>query len=329
MRAAQIKQVGEDPVVNEVPEPQLGSAQALVEVGAAALNPLDLGIASGALGGEPEVPYIPGFEGVGTVVEGESLSAGTRVRFEIFSGFGQQGTFAEQAVVEEASVLEVPESIDDALAASLGVAGLAAWLALGWRAELREGETVLVLGASGGVGQTAVQIAKIMGASRVIAAARDDAGLNRAQELGADAIVQLGSEESPTELSEKLKEAAGVGIDVTVDPLWGTPAVAAAMASGSLGRLVNLGQAASTEATFPAGALLGNMAAVMGFALLGVPPEVKAEAWGEVMDHAKAGRLTVDHEVLPLEEIAQAWERQAHSPHRKLVISPALAGQNG
>ena len=149
-----------------------------MSVHAAPINPVDLSIASGRFyAGAPLLPYVPGTEGVGEVLESDGLAQGARVRFE------GAGAMAERVVVAEASCVEIPQ-IDDALAAGLGVAGLAAWLALEWRAELAPGETVLVLGASGAVGQVAIQSARALQAGRIVAAARSEEGLERARALG-------------------------------------------------------------------------------------------------------------------------------------------------
>jgi len=320
VRAAVIHGIGQVPTVGGVQEPDRGARQALIQVTAASINPLDLAIASGRYyGGPPEVPYVPGTEGVGLVVEAESISAGTRVRFEARSG---NGSLAERAVATEDTLIELPERTDDNLAAAIGVAGLAAWLALEWRGKLEEGETVLVLGASGAVGQIAVQAARHLGAGRVIAAARSADGLRRARVLGADATVELQGQ-SVDELSNQFREAAaGSELDLVIDPLWGEPAVAALQALRTEGRLVNLGQSAGGEAIISSASVRSRMRSILGHANRMTPPGVRRDAYLTLLEEASAGRLKVDFEVLPLEEIPRAWERQAASPHRKIVVRP-------
>lgn len=319
MRAAVIHGIGQVPTVGDVQEPDRGARQALIQVTAAAINPLDLAIASGRYyGGSPEVPYVPGTEGVGLVVEAETVAAGTRVRFEARSG---NGSLAERALATEDTLIELPEGTDDDLAAAIGVAGLAAWLALDWRGKLEEGETVLVLGASGAVGQIAVQAARHLGAGRVIAAARSADGLRRARELGADATVEL-QEQTVDELSDQLREAAGGELDLVIDPLWGEPAVAALQALRTEGRLVNLGQSAGGQAIISSASVRSRMRSILGHANRMTPPGVRRDAYLTLMEEASAGRLEVDFEVIPLEEIARAWEQQVASPHRKIVVRP-------
>ncbi|MGH9183454.1 MAG: quinone oxidoreductase family protein [Acidimicrobiales bacterium] len=327
MRAAVVEQVGQPPRMGQVEPPRPGGGQAVVEVTAAPINPLDLAVASGRFyGGPPRVPYVPGVEGVGVVVEGDTLLPGRRVRFARRAGYEGDGSMAERAVVDEGSVLEVPEGVPDALAGCLGVAGVAAWLGLAWRARLRPGERALVLGATGVVGQVGVQIAVLLGADRVVAAGRDPRALARAGELGAHATVALGPNDADLgELAGRFREAAGGPLDVVLDPLWGPPAVAAAMAAGTGARIVNLGQSASAEATIPSGLVRGKMLAILGHSNLVAPPEEFATAYRALTDHAAHGRLTVDHEVVGLAQVGPTWARQAGSPHRKLVIDPRLA----
>lgn len=310
--------------MRDVPEPEAGDGRAIVEVSAAPLNPIDLAIAAGRFY-QPatELPYIPGKEGLGRVVEGESLARGTRVYFPMPGGLEGPGALAERAAPAEERAIPVDEEVDDALAACLGVAGLAAWLPLEWRAGLREGERVLVLGASGAVGQVAVQAARIMGAGAIVAAARDGDGRDRALALGADAAVDISDAGDPERLAEAIREAAGGPIDVALDPLWGATAAVAAQAAAPNGRIVHVGQSAGPEATLTSAPVRSKLVSILGYATGGVPREVVADAYRRMVEHAAAGRLVVDHEVVPLDRVAEAWDRQDAFPRRKLVVAPA------
>lgn len=315
MRAAVVKELGAPPEVDAIDEPVRGKGQALLEVLAAPLNPVDLSIASGSFyGGSPDTPYVPGVEGVGRVIESDSLDPGALAYFQPSSG-----SLSERAVAEETTVFELPSDADPVVAACLGVAGLAAWLPLERLAKLQEGERVLVLGATGAVGQIGVQAAKLLGAGTVVAAGRNAEALERARELGADATVDLTAHE---DIPAAIVEAAGGPIDVTLDPVWGQPAGAAAEASAFDGRLVNVGQSASPEATFTSSAVRGKRLAILGHANQTVPPEVRRDAYLRMLDHMAAGRLRVDYAELALEHVAEAWKRQAASPHEKLVLVP-------
>ncbi|MCW3063666.1 MAG: Alcohol dehydrogenase zinc-binding domain protein [Solirubrobacterales bacterium] len=320
MRAAVIERLGEAPRVADVPEPARREGDALLRVRAAALNPVDLSISRGGFyRGAPETPYVPGGEGVGEVIEADGLEPGTLAYFDVAAGFdGRGGSFAELVAVPRESLVPIPDGLDPGLAVGFGTAGLAAWLGLGWRGGLREGERVLVLGASGAVGQIAVQAAKLLGAVHVVAAARSEAGLERARELGADATVRLdGDREAVT---ERLRAAAEGDLDLAFDPLWGEPALAAFAALAPFGRLVQIGQSAAPEASLASSVVRGRSRAILGHSNFLVPREVRAAAYRRLVEHVTAGELTVDYEALPLERVAEAWERQASSPGRKLVL---------
>jgi NADPH:quinone reductase-like Zn-dependent oxidoreductase len=315
MRAAIVNEIGKPPSPGEWPEPERGESEALIQVTGAALNPVDLSTAAGRFyGGVPEVPYVAGSEGSGTVLEGERLERGTRVRFNV------GGSLAERVVAPEAELFDVPRGMDDKLAAALGTAGLTAWLALEWRALLQQGETVLVLGATGAVGRFAVQSAKALGAGRVVAAARDAEQLETVKEQGADATVTIGHGEDD---ARAMREACGDdGPDVVIDPLWGEPARAASEAAARRARFVQVGQTAGPEATLTSNAVRGKMLSILGFALPQLPFELKRDAWTRLTEEVAAGRVTIDVEEIPLDGIAEAWERQERYPHRKLVVVP-------
>ncbi len=284
---------------------------------AAPINPVDLSIANRRFyGTTPPIPYVPGREGVGRVLAGAGTPAGTRVYFEVD---GVHGSMAEQSLTSPAHLAELPEGVTDVVAACLGIPALAAWLGLEWRGGLAKGESVLVLGASGALGMIAVQAAKLLGAGRVVAAARSADGLRRARELGADATVQLPGDDG---LTDRFKDAAGGAVDLVIDPLWGSPGLAALKALRAGGRLVQLGQAAGAEISLPSSAVRGQQLTILGHTNFAVPWEVKARAFQTMARHAAAGRLVVAYETLPLEETPQAWHRQASSPGRKLILLP-------
>lgn len=340
MRAAVISAVGTAPAFGELPDPDpnalaapewpvVGSAGeapdapplTLIAVRSAALNPLDLHVGAGRFfQGPPQVPYAPGVEGAGVVVQSEAVSAGTRVRFEVgHPGYGTNGSLVERAVAPDSTLVELPDSVDDDSAAAAGVAGITAMRALDLL-ELTAGQSVLVLGATGAIGQLAVQLARMAGAGRVIAAGRDGRGLARALELGADSAVEL-NDRDRDELAGAFRDAAGGrGVDAVVDPLWGEPAMAA-LAAGAFGvRLVNFGQAAAGETTMSSVPLRNNRATILGISTAMDPPELRRARCAHVLGLIAEGRIQVDHDVLPLEQVAEAWRRQGASPRRKLVL---------
>ncbi|HTE60248.1 MAG TPA: zinc-binding alcohol dehydrogenase family protein [Solirubrobacteraceae bacterium] len=312
MRAAVLHAHGGVPEIEERPDPEPEPGAEVLDVEAAAVNPVDVRIASGAFPLERyEPPYVAGKEGVGRRADG------ILVYFE----YSRKpfGAFAERTLIDAGSGYPVPDGLDPALAVCLGVSGLAAWLSLEWRGRLAPGETVLVLGASGLVGQIAVQAAKLLGAGRVVAAARDEAALERARSLGADALVRLAGDD----VAGALRSASGGdGYDLVIDPLWGEPARAALSALKSFGRAVNLGQSAAAEATLPSAAIRATPIDLLGYTNYTAGEERKAAAYARMAREAVAGRLRVEIERLGLDDVPAAWERQGSSPHRKLVIVP-------
>ncbi len=328
MRAAVMKQFGQVPVVEEFDEPHVApeEAAALIQVRYGALNPLDLKIASGTFyGTRPDLPYVVGNEGMGVVRSSETLRAGTRVYF----GAARPGAVAELVVARDDSLVEVPDALEDAVASGLGVAGVAAWESLRL-AGLQAGERVLVLGATGAVGSIAVQVAKIMGAARVVAAGRDRAGLARlcahrdvsgdmTNAAGADACVAL-EDDDPSVIARRIVEAARGEVDVIVDPLWGKPALAALIAAAPGARLVNLGDSAGEHIELPSALVRSRSLRVLGYTNFRLTPSEQRSALENLFLNAVQGRLFLDHEVLAIQDIAKAWERQADSPHVKLVV---------
>ncbi len=318
MRAAVISEIGSPPRVDDRPEPARETGRALVRVAAASLNPIEIRVASGRFAREPQPPYVPGLEGSGLVVEADGFEQGVRVRFEAAAlpGFGEDGVLAELASVPEETLVELPEEVEDAPAAAIGTVGVTALAALE-RAGVSGGDRVLVLGATGAVGQMAVQLAKLMGAERVVAAGRESERLEHSRELGADETVALRED---ADLRDAFSAAAGGALDVVIDPLWGAPAMAALAALDVGGRLVNVGEAAGTDVTLPLAQVRNKQGAILTLSSGWMTPDSKLEIYRRLLDHVVAQRIQVDHEVVPLAQVTEAWERQSGSPGRKLVI---------
>jgi NADPH2:quinone reductase len=179
-----------------------------------------------------------------------------------------------------------------------------------------------VLGASGVVGQIAVQAAKLLGAGRVVAAARNEELLDHALELGADAKVNIDVEGVDAIRERLAAEAPDGGYDVIVDPLWGKPATAALKTIAFGGRLVHLGNSAGTEAEFTGRDLRSKQASILGHVNFNPPPDVRANAFLKMAHRAAAGELRADVKEYALDDVAEAWEAQAGGPHHKLAIRP-------
>ncbi len=337
MQAAVLRRHGAPPEFGSRPEPHRGAGQALIRVTAAPINPLDLLCASGtSYFGAPALPYVPGTQGVGVVQEADGLPAGQRVWFSCDAGMRPgDGSLAQFCAIAESAALPLDGEVADDLVAALGLSAVAAWMALSWRGGLEPGEHVLVLGASGTVGQVAVQAARLLGAGRVIAACRDAHGRARAAELGADAVADLtapqasdevaGDEESGDEvavLADRLAGACGGRVDLVLDPVWGPPAQAALRVMSPGGRLVNLGSSAAADAVIGSAGLRSGMLSLIGYTNNALSPERRAAALATVLSHAAAGRLDADREVQPLGQVADGWSRCGTAPHRRAVMIP-------
>jgi NADPH2:quinone reductase len=314
VKAAVLREYGV-PQRGEFAEPEVSpdaaGEQAVVEVLAAGLNPVDVAICSGRFyAGPPPLPCIAGREGVG-------LLAGRRVYFD--APVLPYGSIAERALIETRSTYDVPDGVQDGVAVALGISGLAAWLALTWRASLEPGEHVLVLAASGVLGQIAVQAAKRLGAARVVAAARSADGLERCLELGADAAVRLDGRD---DLAQALADGGEGRLDVVVDPLFGEPFTAAVQAASFGARIVQIGAGAGAEATLSSPAVRGKMLVIMGHTNFAAPPEVKRDAYERLAGLAAAGELEIGIDPLGLEQVAEAWARLSAGSHRKIVLVP-------
>ena len=310
-----------------------------MRIHAAALNPVELHIWNGHFfDGPPRAPYVIGLEGVGVVEEADRLAPGTRVRVEfVHPGYGRDGAVAEYAVAPEepdssnrasqASVAPIGDELDDVDAAALGVPVFTALMCLerGQRAGASlEGAHVLVVGATGAVGAIAVQLAKLLGAERVIAAGRNRERLERAAALGADATVPLDEGIGADELRASFSDAARGRLDVALDPLWGDPARAAIDALTRDGVYVSFGQAASSVAELSGLPLRNRRVALVGHSGAWATPRERQAALARAHElAARAGTpLALDTEELALDEIASGWERLSRSAGRRLVVRP-------
>lgn len=312
MRAAVIRELGAPPELGEVDDPD-GD---VVEVVAAPLNPIDLAVSRGALAtGHPDLPYVPGCEAVGRTADGRLVWL-----FGGSLGRTRDGAMAERVVLGDANAVDVPDGADPALAAALGIAGLAGWLPFAWRSPLAGGEDVLVLGATGAVGLVAVQAAKLLGAGRVVAAGRSRAGLQRALELGADEAVDLTASD---DLVGAFRTAfGGRGPSYVFDPLWGPPAAAAIEAAVPWATLVNLGQSAGATSAIASAAVRFKSISILGHTNFAAPAEELAAHYVALVRHAMAGEVVLEVERVALADVADAWHRQAGSPGHKLVVVP-------
>lgn len=320
MKAAVLRELGMPPRYEEFAEPAAGKDEVLVRVRAASLKAVDKQLASGSHFASPrELPVICGTDGVG------DLADGTRV---LFGGPRRPfGSMAQRTIAPAAFCFPIPDSLDDATAAALPNPGVSAWLVLSQRAKVAKGETVLILGATGVTGKLAVQIAKLLGAGRVIASGRNAKSLDKLRELGADATIQLNQPDD--ELRKAFAQQAGEGgFNVVIDYVWGRPTelLLAAItrpefaAINSETRLVQVGESAGPNISLPAAVLRSTALTILGTA--GIPSrDILVAAMQQVMEWGAKGALQIDTESVPLSNIEEVWQR-LESGGRRLVVIP-------
>lgn len=319
MRAAVLHALGQSPRFEDFPDPAPGDGEVLIHVSAAALKPVDKQMAAGTHYARPrEFPVVCGMDGVGRLEDG----------VRVFFGGARQpyGAMAERTVVRRVQCFPVPEELDDVTAAAIPNPGVSAWLSLQHSAKLAPGETVLILGATGVTGKLAVQIAKILGAGRVVAAGRNPSVLNSLPALGADSTIALDQSEEEL-IAAFRRDAVEKRFDVVIDYLWGRPTEALltaltseefAMAQSEI-RLVEVGESAAPTITLPAAVLRSTALRILGTG--GMPPwDVLTAAFQQVMNLAARGALRIETQPVPLADIGPAWERDSHA--RRLVVVP-------
>lgn len=251
MRAALCKEYGTPPklVLEDASPPNLKDGEIQIDVHACGINFADVLIVQGKYQAKPPLPFIPGGEVAGIVSKVASQVTSLKVGDRVLA-MTSHGGFAEQVTVESGRALKIPDKMDFKVGASFAVTYGTSHLALDHRAHLGNGETLLVLGASGGVGLAAVEIGKAMGA-KVIAAASTQAKLAVAEEHGADYLINYVEED----LREKVKELVG-GVDVVYDPVGGDPSLQALRCMNWEGRIIVIGFASGIIQKIPANYLL-------------------------------------------------------------------------
>ncbi|WP_299850186.1 NADPH:quinone oxidoreductase family protein [uncultured Roseovarius sp.] len=304
MRAFQIQSFDHPPRLSEIPMAEPKTGEIRLKISACGLNFADLLMAKGTYQETPEPPFTLGLEVAGVIdAIGPETSAppvGTRVAV-----FGGQGGLADYGCFPADRAVALPETLNFADAAAFQIAYGTSHVALDYKARLQPGETLLVLGAAGGVGLTAIEIGKLMGA-RVIACARGADKLEVARAAGADHLI-----DAKTEDIRAVCKSLG-GLDVVYDPVGGDQFKAAFRACNPEARILPIGFASGDVPQIPANHLLVKNISVMGLywgAYLKFRPQVVTESLKTLLEWYEAGRLKphVSH-ALPLEKAADALE---------------------
>jgi NADPH:quinone reductase-like Zn-dependent oxidoreductase len=317
MRAAVVDEVGGVPEYREIADPIVGEDQVLVEVEAVAVENVDRAVVAGThFSAGPfirSLPAVPCFDGIGRLPDGTLVGFGGLVP--------PHGTLAEYAVVPAGYTSPIPDGIPATTAAVLSSAISA--MSMQTAGDLQEGETVLVQGATGVAGRLAVQIARLLGAGRVVATGRDAAALESLRALGADAVIDTAVPDE--ELVAAYRRERGEGYHVVLDYLWARPTelLARALVPEGFGfppptRLVQIGESAGSAIRLPADAVRTS-----GLEIYGAARNMAtgmAAAYGRVVEWVRAGDLTFDVTVMPLSSIASAWQRTDLRGSRLVIV---------
>ncbi|MEU6173964.1 zinc-binding alcohol dehydrogenase family protein [Streptantibioticus parmotrematis] len=317
MRAAVVRSFDSPPRCEEFPAPvPSGSDEILVDVLAAGLHPRVRSAADGShYTSDGALPMVPGIDAVGRTAQGELLY--------FVAPDTALGTMAEQAVADRRRAVALPAATDPLAVAAAMNPGMSSWVALRRRVAFRAGGSVLVLGATGSAGQLAVQIAKHLGAARVVGAGRDPERLRLVEDLGADEVVALRGGDA----FARLGKAAG-DVDVVIDYLWGHPTEQAmpALLKARTDRSkaltwIHIGSMAGQEITLPSALLRAANLSLMGsgqgsLTTAGIVAELPSLA-----EQITSGALTVNPVAVPLAEVEQAWTRRT-TPGQRVVVTP-------
>jgi NADPH:quinone reductase-like Zn-dependent oxidoreductase len=315
MHAALVTSFGAPPRYAVIDQPAAtGPDEVVVDVLAAALHPR---VRSGATGvhyaSSTELPLVPGIDGVGR------LAGGERVYFLALDSV--HGTMAERTIVRRQRCLPLPDSLPDITAAAAINPAMSSWVPLRHRGTLQPGDRVLVLGATGSAGRLAVQLARRLGASWVAAAGRNPARLAELTDIGADALVPLGSG------LDSAVRAGAADTDVVIDYLWGDaaeailPAVLAARSDpGRPLTWLNIGAIAGPAISLPSAALRAHNVSITGSGQGSIAAADFLAHIPALMDELATGTLVVDALPVPLSEVESAWDAPASREHRVVFV---------
>ena len=303
MKAAVVFDLNEGPIWADFTEPQPAAGYTLIDVRAAAISHVVKGRASGRhYSFDGTLPFVVGIDGVGMTSDGQ------RVYFAFPSA--PFGSMAQRAPVALQNCLPLPDALDDISAAAMANPGMSAWAALVKRAQFQAGETVLINGATGSAGQLAVQIARYLGAKKIIATGRNTQALAA---LAADECIDLTADEQT--LNAQFAAASAGQIDVVVDYLWGRsaelllPMLAKYTPGDKPVRYVQVGSLAGADLALNGAVLRAAPLQLMGSGIGSLSMPQLLAATGEMLQAAGPGQFTIATTPLPLRDVAAAWPR--------------------
>jgi NADPH:quinone reductase-like Zn-dependent oxidoreductase len=317
MSAAVVRSFDQPPHYEQFEAPTAGDGQVVVEVLAAGLHPrVRTGAAGQHYSSSGTLPMIPGVDGVGMRPDGK------RVYF--VAADDVVGTMAQRAVIDVRRAIELPDAVDvERVAAAMNPA-MSSWVALRRRVPIEAGQSVLVLGATGNAGTMAVQVAKRLGAGRVVGAGRDADRLAALPAVGADAVVRLTEDAAATAAG---LSAAAADVDIVLDYLWGPPAHAAmiALLTGRADRSraldwIQIGATAGPDLALPAAALRSTNVRIQGNGQGAVSPKAYLAELPSLVEEIDAGAIAVSAVTAPLCDVTEVWARPDVPGERDVLI---------
>ena len=319
MKAALVLAAGQPPVYGDFPEPVPSEGENHITVTTASLSHVTRGRASGPhYSSSGKMPFVVGVDGVGR------LDDGRRVYFVMPSA--PFGSMAEQSIVRASQCITLPDELDDVTAAALAIPGMSSWAALQESAKFQAGETVLVNGATGMSGRLAVQIAKHLGAKKVIATGRNTEALKSLATLGADMTISLTQDEET--LEKAFLEPFHEGVDVVLDYLWGPSmerlliAAAKAGADGVPIRFLHIGGASGAfSISLPSPVLRSSAIQLMGSGMGSIPFNRLVKAIESVLQAAVPGKFEIATTTVPLSEVTAAWSIETSQARTVFLVS--------
>jgi NADPH:quinone reductase-like Zn-dependent oxidoreductase len=318
MKAAIVMTAGSAPVYGDFEEPLAKAGEELISVRASALSQFSKSRASGShYSSQGGLPAVAGADGVGITQDGR------RVYFALPEA--PFGALAEFCPVDSRRCIGIPGALDDFTAAAIANPGMSAWAALVERAHLVAGETVLINGATGSAGRLAVQLAKYLGAGKIIATGRNEDELEEVKALGADIVIpfKLGElhPSGAKDYENSLKQVFASGVNVVIDYLWGESAktiivaIAKTVEDGTPVRFVHVGGASGEESIeLPGAALRSSAIMLMGSGAKSVPMPVLLRAIKSVFEAVEPAGLTIATKIEPLSDVEEIWNRAGGKP---------------
>jgi NADPH2:quinone reductase len=320
MNAAVVTTFEAPPRYTTFADPVPADSEKLVTVTAAGLHPLVRSLSSGAhYGSGGHLPFVAGVDGVGR------LEDGARVYFSLPRA--PFGTFSELSLAGPAMCIPLPDGLDDVTAAGSANPAMSSWVALTARAKFDVGESVLILGATGAAGQFAVQVAKRLGARRVVACGRNPHALEKLRDLGADATIPLDQHHEAL-VSAFRRERDHSGIDIVLDYLWGPPASAALEAIAQKGlsktaprvRYIQIGSMAGAAIPLPAATLRSSGLELLGSGFGSASLDQIRDAVTGFFAAAATTPFQTHIKAVPLRDVEALWN--APEPTARLVFQP-------